>query len=201
MYICRFCAWLNPAKGMRFSSSVKHLYNLHLSAPSEITCRCFRIWQTLTFWREHHRLNDQNRGDFVYTCFKRSNTKCHIEHQKIFWSFWNLDQYLRLPMEYLSLYDNFAIASLQGMPQSDCLPVPALTGKPNDGEWWGVIGSVFVLSISEFKWILRFKIQVLSFYHLQPPQDADFELFTFVPTMFFVLLLFCKIRNKVQYDK
>jgi len=44
--------------------------------------------------------------------------------------------------------------------------------------------SVFVLSISEFKWILRFKIQVCSFYHLQPPQDDDFELFVFVPKMF-----------------
>jgi len=130
-------------------------------------CQCFRTWQTVTFWRAHHCLNDPDRGDFVYTCFKRSNAKWHIQHQKITWSFWNLDQYLRLFMEYLLLYDNFVIGSLQGMPQSDCLPVPALRGKPADGEWWGVIGSVFVLSISEFKWILRFKIQVRSIYHLQ----------------------------------
>jgi len=104
-------------------------------------------------------------------------------------------------MENLLLHDNFGIGSLQGMPHSDCLPVPVLTGKSNDGKWWDVIGSDFVLSISEFYWILRFKIRVRSFYHLQPPQDANFELFTFVPTMFFVLLLFCKIWHKVQYDK
>jgi len=104
-------------------------------------------------------------------------------------------------MENLLLYNNFGIGSLQEMPHSDCLPVPVLTGKSNDGEWWGVIGSDFVLSISEFNSIFRFEIRVRSFYHLQPPQDADFELFTFVPTMFFVLLLFCKIRQEVQYDK
>jgi len=32
MYICTFCAWLNPAKVC--SSSVKHLHNMHLSALS-----------------------------------------------------------------------------------------------------------------------------------------------------------------------
>jgi len=154
----------------------------------------------VTIYREYQWLNDQIGDDFVYIWLRRSNAICHIEHQKIPWLFWNLDQYLRLLMEYLLLYDNFVISSLQGMPQSDCLPVPALTGKPNDGKWWGVIGSVFVLSISEFKWILRFKIQVRSFYHLKPPQDDDFELFVFVQTFVFVLLLFCTKRNKVQYD-
>jgi len=111
-----------------------------------------------------------------------------------------LDQSLRLLMEYLLLYDNSLIASLQDMPLCYCLPVTALTGKPNDGEWCGVIGPVFVLSISEFNWILRFKIRVRPFYYSQPPQDANFELFGIVSTIFFVLLLFCKIRNKVQYD-
>ena len=103
-------------------------------------------------------------------------------------------------MEHLLLYDTFFIGSLPVIPQSDCLPVPATTVKPNDEEWWGVIGSVFVLSISEFNWILRFKIQVRSFYHLQPPQDDDFELFVFVQKLFCVLLLFCTKRNKIQYD-
>ena len=159
-------------------------------------CQCFRKWQTVTFWRANHCLTDQNRGDFVYICFKRSNAKWHIEHQKFTWSFWNLNQYLRLLIEYLLLYDNFVIGSLQGMPQSDYLPVPALTGKPNDGEWWGVIGSVFVLSISEFNWILRFKIQVRSFYHLQPPQDADFELFAFVPNFFLSCCYFARYETK-----
>ena len=32
-YIHIFCM-IEPNKGMRFSSSVKHLYNMHLSAPS-----------------------------------------------------------------------------------------------------------------------------------------------------------------------
>jgi len=84
-------------------------------------------------------------------------------------------------MEHRLLYDTFVIGSLLVMLQSDCLPVPAKTAKPNDGEWWGVIGSVFVLSISEFKWILRFKIQVRLFYHLQAPHGDNFELFVFVP--------------------
>ena len=93
----------------------------------------FSYWQTVTFWRASKCLNDESRGDFVYTCFKRSNAKWQIEHQKFTWSFWNLDQYLCLLLEYLLLHDNFVIGSLQGMPQSDYLPVPALTGKPNDG--------------------------------------------------------------------
>jgi len=103
-------------------------------------------------------------------------------------------------MEHLLLHDTFVIGSLPVMPQSYCLPVPAKTAKPNNVEWWGVMGSVFELSISEFKWILRFKIQVGSFYHLQSLQDDDFELFVFVPKLFFVLLLFCMKRNKMQYD-
>jgi len=77
-------------------------------------------------------------------------------------------------MEYLLLYDIFVIASVQDVPLSYYLPVTALIGKPTDGEWWGVIGSVFVLSIWEFNWILRFKIRVRAFYHPQPPQDANF---------------------------
>jgi len=154
----------------------------------------------VTIYREYQWLNDQIEDDFVWDWLRRSNAICHIQHQKIPWLFWNLDKSLRLLMEYLLLYDNFVLASVQDVPLSYCLPVTALTGKPNDGEWWGVIGSIFVLSISEFNWILRFKIRVRPFYHPQPPQDANFELFGFVPTMFFVLLLFCKIRNKVQYD-
>jgi len=109
-------------------------------------------------------------------------------------------------MEHRLLYDTFVIGSLLVMLQSDCLPVPAKTAKPNDGEWWGVIGSVFVLSISEFKWILRFKIQVRLFYHLQAPHGDNFELFVSISSCLylyqkkFVLLLFCKKRNKMQYD-
>ena len=62
-------------------------------------------------------------------------------------------------MEHLLLYDTFVIGSLQVMAQSDCLPVPALTApSPTMGNDGGVIGPVFVLLISEFKCILRFKI-------------------------------------------
>jgi len=85
-------------------------------------------------------------------------------------------------MEHLLLYDTFVIGSLQVIPQSDCLPVPPLTVKPNDGE-------------------LGLFSQVRSFNHLKTPQDDDFELLVFVPKLFFILLLFCTIRNKVQYDK
>jgi len=167
---------------------------------TEIMFQCFRTHETTTIYRVYQWSNDQIGDDFVFDWLTRSNAISLIQHQKITWLFWNLDQSLRLLMEYLLLYDNFLIASLQDVPLSYCLSVIALTDKPNDGEWWGVIGPVFVLSISEFNWILRFKIRVRSFYNPQPPQDANFELFGFVPPIFLVLLLFCKIRNKVQYD-
>jgi len=95
-------------------------------------CQCFCTYETVTFSRASQWSDDQNIGDFVYTCFRRSNAKWLIQPQKSIWSFWNLDQYLRLLMEYLLLYDTFVFGSLQVMPQSDCLPVPALTAKPND---------------------------------------------------------------------
>ena len=97
-----------------------------MESPYEIMCQCFCTCETGTFWRAGEWSDDQNREDFVYTCSERSNSKWHFEHQKLTWSIWNLDQYLRLLMEHLLLYDTFVIGSLQVMPQSDCLPAPAL---------------------------------------------------------------------------
>ena len=49
----------------------------------EIMCQCFCTSDTVKFWRAGQCLDNQNREDFVYTCFKQSYAKWHIEHQKI----------------------------------------------------------------------------------------------------------------------
>jgi len=158
-------------------------------------CQLFRVHWTTTIYGAHQWLNDQIVHGFVWVWLTRSNEICLIQHQKFTWLFWNLDQSLRLLMEYLLLYDNFLIASSQDETQSYCLPMTALSGKLNDGEW-GVIGSVCVLSISEFGSILRFNIRVRSFYNPQPPQDSNFELFGFVPTFFWSCCYFARKETK-----
>jgi len=164
---------------------------------NEILCQSFCTCETVTFWRARECSNDQNREDSVYTWSKLKMT--HLT-PKI-----DLILLKRRPIPPSTHGASFTIWHLcHWLSTGDAtvwLPPCALwNSQAHDGEWWGVIGSVFVLSISEFKWILRFKIQVRSFYYLQPPQDDDFELFVFVPKMFLVFLLFCTKRNKMQYD-
>ena len=85
-------------------------------------------------------------------------------------------------------------------------PYGCINNKTNHRKWWGVIGSDFVLCFSEFNSIWRFEIRVRSFYHLQPPQDPEFELFTLYPQCFLSFCYFarfdrkCNMKNR-QFEK
>jgi len=99
----------------------------------EIMCQLFCTHQTTTIYGAYEWSNDQIVDDFGWVWLTRSNEICLIQHQKFTWFFWNLDQSLRLLIEYLLLYDNFLITSLQDEPQSYCLPMTASSTTENDG--------------------------------------------------------------------